>query len=55
MNIVNAVNHGISYLKVSNLEGLLREVVAKGKLKATTDANDSLDYGIAQIGLRSLK
>jgi len=40
---VDAVNRGVNYLKEPGLEGLLREAVAKGRLRTTTDADEALD------------
>jgi len=40
---VEAVNRGVSYLKEPGLEELLGEAVAKGRLRATTGADEALD------------
>jgi len=40
---VEAVNRGVSYLREPGLEELLREAVASGRLRATTDADEALD------------
>jgi len=40
---VDAVNHGISYLREPGLEELLREVVAGGRLRATMDSDEALE------------
>jgi len=39
---VDAVNRGVSYLREPGLEGLLREAVAGGRLRATMDADEAL-------------
>jgi len=39
---VDAINRGISYLREPGLGELLREAVAGGKLRATTDADEAM-------------
>jgi len=46
---VDAVNHGVSYIKEPGLDELLRKAVSEGKLKATVDADEAL--GVCDVVL----